>query len=203
MNLAQAIRSAKADEFNRQNPLVRENQTKKNRSTGLMGEMVGEDMDKDSIKHIAVAVLVIAVIALAYYFLVVLGGKPVFDPGPVVNGETFTMMLINSTDMLIFSDVRGIKDDLLQRNVLQCSVDFASSSYLGSKNVTYLSIGDGENGCVDSKGAHPVAFCFEKARSSPLTIYVTSGNVTTYHQHGMVVGIGKDYSLGSCGVRSE
>ncbi len=157
------------------------------------------EQGKDSggmLKTLAIAVLVLAVLALAVYIIFIRPSQG-FVPGSSVDSETF-LQLFEEADMIyIFMDVRGVADDDVRRNILQCGVDFAGSSGMGPKDVTYFSIG--EQGCVTPEGAKSDEYCFSQLTNG-ITIYVQKGETTSYYSNGVVVGVGKDYPIGTCGI---
>jgi hypothetical protein len=153
------------------------------------------------LKVLAVIVLLLAVLALGYYFLVQAGNR--FDTGAQVDQETFTNNFLNAEKVYIVMDVRGVQDDLIRQNVIQCGVDFAQSAVLGEKGanqkVIPLSFDDSE--CVAPDGPHPAKDCFEMLKDGQ-TIYVKEGTPgVKYYSNGMVVTIGREYYLGGCSIK--
>lgn len=147
-------------------------------------------------KGAAIAVLAILVAGMAYYF----HSQPqqAFAPGPQVDEGTFKDIFANASAVSIVMDVRGAGDNATSRNILQCGVDFAGSTGMGGKAVSPFSI-SGE-GCVAQDGPHPVEWCVSRMRGT-IVIYVRGGSGVSYHTDSMVVGIGTQYPLGSCGIK--
>jgi hypothetical protein len=150
----------------------------------------------DKIKVAGVALLGVIAIAMALYFLLLPNDR--FNPGAQVDQGTFADIFWNSTDVVILSDVRGVDDATNSRNILQCQVDFASSSGMGGKNVTYLSIG--ADGCYAVDGKHPDTYCFQQG-SKAVSIYIHQGNTTSFYSNGMTVGVDANYTFGTCGIK--
>lgn len=157
-----------------------------------------EEPQKDSggvTKYLFIAALLIAVAVLAYYFI--LQPRDQFIPGAAVDKTTFLNNFAAAQHVYIVMDVRGVDDDLLRKNVLQCGVDFAASSGVATKNATYYSIGDA--GCVTMEGSKTPEYCFSEARRG-MAIYIKEGNVSTYYSNGISVGVDDTYELGTCGI---
>lgn len=167
---------------------------------------------RSGLKTIAVLALLVLAAALAYYFLLM---PPSFRAGAEVDAETFKDQFAASQNVYIVMDVRGISDYNVSNNVMQCGVDFAASSGMGGKNATYLSFGpnsQGNTACVASDGnEYPVEDCL-KMLDGGIAIYVKEcraqfailgqqcpGGVK-YYSNGMVVSVGNNYALGTCGI---
>lgn len=157
-----------------------------------------EEPQKDNggaTRFLFIAALIIAVAVLAYYFI--LQPKDQFLPGAEIDETTFLNNFDSAELVYIVMDVRDIEDDLLRKNILQCGVDFAGSSGLAPKNVTYYSIGDA--GCVTVDGSKTPEYCFSEIRKG-MAIYVHGGSTYAYYSNGISVGVGTDYQLGTCGI---
>lgn len=150
----------------------------------------------EKIKIAGVALLGVIALALAAFFLLMPSDR--FIPKSPVDQGTFADIFWKANDVVILSDVRGVTDPTASRNILQCQVDFASSSGMGGKNVTYLSIG--ADGCYAVDGKHPDSFCFEQGSNS-VSIYIHSGNTTSFYSNGMTVGVDANYTFGTCGIK--
>ncbi|MFH0884124.1 MAG: hypothetical protein V1861_00255 [Candidatus Micrarchaeota archaeon] len=149
------------------------------------------------IKGIMVFGLLAAVLFLAYYFITL--SENSFVPGTEVDAETFKGIFTHSENVYIVMDVRGAPDNVVANNVLQCGVDFAASSGMGGKIVTPISFGN--DGCVTPDGFHKPKECFAML-SNGVTIYVKEGpGGAKYYSNGMVVLVGNQYSLGTCGIK--
>jgi hypothetical protein len=150
---------------------------------------------QESIKMLAVALLGVLVIILAFYFLTGAG----FAPGSKVTPDQFKDLLISSQKIYIVMDVRGVQSDITRGNILQCGVDFSSSTFLGSKKeVVPLSIGDKE--CFSPEGSKTPKECTDMLKDG-LTIDIQQGSGgAEYYSNGMVVAIGPEYKVGSCGI---
>lgn len=147
-------------------------------------------------KVLGVIVLLTVAILFAYLFLV---SDAMFIPGSEVDVETFTDIFGSAEKVYIFMDVRGVNNDFTRTNILQCGVDFAASSGMAGKDVTYFSLGDGE--CIAPDGSHPPSYCFSQLENG-ITIYVKEGpGGADYYTNGMMVYVGTDYELGTCGIR--
>ena len=155
----------------------------------------------DQTKTIAVLVLVLAV----FYFAFTTLQKQTFHFGKEITGNQFAAAFASAQKVNIFMDVQGLEaDDVLRKNVIQCGVDFSGSSGMGGKNVSYFSVDSAS--CVsyagNSSSKTGLNDCYAKV-SSGLTIYVASGNSTKFYDNAMLVGIGKNYTLGSCGINRK
>jgi hypothetical protein len=148
------------------------------------------------LKNLLLAGLIIIVLVLAYYFLS--SSDTSFVPGSTVDPETFKTEFEKAPRVFIVMDVRGVSDSIISNNILQCGVDFAGSSGMGPKNATYLSVDN--NGCVAPDGKHETKECFSWLKSG-LTIYIKQGDTgAKYYSNGIVVNMGKEYTLGTCGI---
>ncbi|MBU0527514.1 MAG: hypothetical protein ABH983_01160 [Candidatus Micrarchaeota archaeon] len=148
------------------------------------------------LKTFALAILFVAVVTLAVYVLFIQPTEG-FVPGSEVDSATFLQIFDSTENIYIVMDVRGVTDPQVKHNVLQCGVDFAASSGMGPKNATYFSIG--EEGCITPKGSSEDAYCFNELRRG-VAIYIHEGSTTSYHSNGILVGVGSNYSLGTCGI---
>ncbi len=150
-----------------------------------------------TMKNLAVIVLCIVLVLLAYHFITYSDNN--FIPGSPTDSETFKSDFNSANLISIVMDGRGVTDQSTLNNILQCGVDFAGSSGMGGKKVNYFSISN-EN-CAASDGFHNYKYCFSKLPEG-LTIYVKEGTTgTTYYDNGMVVTVGKNYTLGTCGIK--
>jgi hypothetical protein len=148
------------------------------------------------LKTIALAILFVVVATFAVYVLFVQPAEK-FVPGSEVDSATFLQIFDSTENVYIFMDVRGVTDPKVKHSVLQCGVDFAASSGMGPKNASYFSLGD--EGCITPKGSSEEAYCFNELRKG-VTIYIHEGSTTSYHSNGILVGVGSNYSLGTCGI---
>jgi hypothetical protein len=127
--------------------------------------------DKGSfLKLVAIGALLVVVLSLAYYFLMMSDYS--FATGTPVDMETFKGIFLESEKAYIVMDVRGQSDYHVSDNVMQCGVDFASSSGMGGKTVTPLSIGDNE--CIGPTGKRDFKECFTGLKDG-ITVYVRGG----------------------------
>jgi hypothetical protein len=155
-----------------------------------------EAKKSDLPKIAAVALLAVLVLALAWYF--VTSAATTFNPGAGVDADTFKDIFSKADRIFIVMDVRGVTDSNTSTNILQCGVDFAGSSGMGGKNVSYLSLGN--DGCVAEDGKHTAEDCFSMLKSG-IVIYVKEGSSSSYHSDSMIVGVGPQYSAGSCSIK--
>ncbi len=147
-------------------------------------------------KIAAVVLLAVFVLFLGWYFL---SRAAPFVPGAAVDAETFKDIFSKADKVYIVMDVRGVADANASRNILQCGVDFAGSSGMGGKSVSYISLG-GE-GCVAEDGKHPEEYCFSQLKNG-IVIYVKEGTSSSYYSNALVVGVGPQYALGNCAIKS-
>lgn len=151
----------------------------------------------DNMKTFAVLVLFVVALILAYYFFVVL--ENTFATGPEVDVETFKEIFINTSNVFIVMDVRGASNDVVSNNIIQCGVDFAQSSGMGGKMVTPMSIYQG--GCIAPDGNHTIKECYGMLKDG-IAIYVKEGpGGAKYYTNGMIVMVGQNYTLGTCGIK--
>ena len=144
---------------------------------------------------VGVIVLLAVSVFFAYYFLF---SDAMFVPGSEVDVETFKDIFDSSEKVFIFMDVRGVDNAYTSTNILQCGVDFAASSGMAGKDVTYFSLAD--DGCIAPDGSHPDSYCFEQLENG-ITIYVKGGpGGASYYTNGMVVTVGPQYDMGTCGI---
>jgi len=150
------------------------------------------------VKGIMIFGLLAAVLFLAYYFMAL--SENSFVPGIEVDAETFKGIFTHSTNVFIVMDVRGASNTATANNILQCGVDFAASSGMGGKEVTPISFGN--DGCVTPDGFRKPKECFAMLKDGT-TIYVRDGpGGAKYYSNGMVVFVGPEYALGTCGIKA-
>ncbi len=143
------------------------------------------------------AVILLGVLCVILTYFVLFSKNLTFTPSSEVDLQTFGSIFHNSSKVVILMDVRSVTDDSIRANILQCGVDFAGSSGLASKNVSYRSIDDSE--CVTDMGRFDRSFCFEDLDSS-VTLFIYPGNSSKFYSNGMTVGVDKSYRLGSCAI---
>ena len=155
--------------------------------------------DNGNVKLIATVLLVVAALAMAYYFAFIRPSEePVLKTGSQINSQTFASLLSDSHALYIVMDVRGVKDDAVRRNILQCGTDFAGSMGLADKEKTFYSL-DSSLGCIGATGNYSVKYCFDQMNSG-LTIMVHEGNESRFYTNAMVVGINESYTVGGCAI---
>ena len=154
----------------------------------------------DLFKNLALAGLVVLAIALAYYFIT--SSETTFNPGSKTDQETFANTFEDTGRIFIVMDTRGVSDSQISDNILQCGVDFAGSTGMGGKNVT--PIGIDSSSCTAPDGTHQTKECFSWLKSG-LTIYVKEGSPpgADYYSNGMVVRLGREYAVGTCGIHAR
>lgn len=146
-----------------------------------------------------VLVVILLLFIAAYFLYRFVFAVSMFVPGSEVDVETFKDIFNSAEKVYIFMDVRGVDNPAISTNILQCGVDFAASSGMAGKDVTYFSLAD--DGCVAPDGAHPDSYCFEQIKDG-VTIYVKEGpGGANYYTNGMVVTVGSQYAIGTCGIR--
>lgn len=152
--------------------------------------------------------LAFIVLYLAYSFFL----APPASLGIVVDADTFKGTLASSDRVFIVMDVRGVTDPATRDNVIQCGVDFAASSAIGGKNRTIFSFSNGDEAsplpflsglsqtCISTEGERPIQGCLDELGNG-VTILVTGGQEgAEYYSHGMVVRVGRNYTVGTCGI---
>lgn len=149
----------------------------------------------DQKNYLVILLGILAVILAWYFFTQTKTYVPEF--GQPLGVDEFKNSLVSAKQIFVVMDVRN-SDSTIQTNILQCGVDFASSTYLGSKEPSFLSI-DSENNCIDTNNTkHTTSYCFPK--DIPI-IYIFSGNSTIYYKSALAVGINSNYTAGGCGIR--
>jgi hypothetical protein len=164
------------------------------------------DMNQ-SLKIAAVAILAVLVLALVWHFIS-MPPAGTFVPGPGVDAAAFQSAFINASRVYVVMDVRGVNGTVTSTNILQCGVDFSGSSGMGGKKVTYLSLSDsgcmeaalGGNGSVEENANQTVDSCISQLDNG-MVIYVEPGTSSYYYSNALVVGIGSNYTAGTCGIR--
>ncbi|MBD3210852.1 hypothetical protein GF318_05715 [Candidatus Micrarchaeota archaeon] len=154
--------------------------------------------ESGGLKMLAIGILAILAIAFAYFFLNM--SSFMFVAGEGVEEQEFKDIFSSAENIFVVMDVRGLPNGSTKQNILQCGVDFSGSSGMAGKNVMYYSLDD--EGCITPDGLTENRYCFEQLENG-ITIYVTEGTRTTLHENGMVVGIGSDYAIGTCGIHRK
>jgi hypothetical protein len=151
----------------------------------------------DKIKMAATAALVLAALAMAWYFLLQPQAPPSLRLGNEINMQTFATVLSGARSVYLVMDVRNANGTIKQ-NVIRCGVDFAGSTGLGDKNLTVYSLDAGEI-CIGQNGTFSSSVCLGEMEKG-LSILVQPGNSTSFYSNAMVVGIGGNYTEGECSV---
>ncbi len=154
-------------------------------------------MSNDLLKIAAVVLLALFVLVIAWYFL--RSSATTFVPGSGVDAGTFKDIFSSASRVYIVMDVRGVTDANTSRNILQCGVDFAGSSGMGGKNVSYISMSN--SGCVQDYGSYTLDYCISQLKNG-IVIYVKEGTSSSYYSNALVVGVGPQYAVGSCAIKS-
>ena len=146
---------------------------------------------------LVIALIALAGIYLGYQYFSIEDTKVGF--GTEVNLATFNSILTNASDVYIVMDLRNVTDQEVRRNVMQCGVDLAGSMGLASKNKTFYSF-DSDLGCIGVGQTYSVGYCISEMKNG-IMLYIIEGNESQFYTDGMKVGIGKNYTSGSCSVR--
>lgn len=159
----------------------------------------------------AVGVLIVLAAAIGAYIFF---SQPE-EPDPWAKREEvwmdeFAESLASSSEVYIVMDLRGA-DAPVQRNIMQCSADLASSTAIGGKSKRIYSL---ENECLrigDSDGETPATLplsqCLSEigaARDVPekAILYVRKANETHIFANELVVGMGANYAYMDCRINS-
>ena len=126
---------------------------------------------------------------------------------PKINQSEFLTEFSDTNSVAIIMDVRNSEDNETKRAILQCGVDFAGSFGFADKNVKYYSF-DYDNSkeeCISSDMANSsmgisVSKCLNEINEYPMIIYIKNGNSTQFYKKGVVVGVNKQYILGTCAI---
>jgi hypothetical protein len=148
-------------------------------------------------KIAAVILLAVFVLAMAWYFFN--SSAITFVPGPGVDAATFKDIFSNASRVHIVMDTRGVNDVNTSTNILQCGVDFAGSSGMGGKNVTHMALSN--DSCVADDGDHTAEYCISELKNGVVINVKVGPGVADYYTNGMVVTVGSNYTVGTCGIR--
>jgi len=140
------------------------------------------------IKTIIVVLLVVAAVALGYFFLY--GEQP-------VEQEVFVESLENSDTVYVVMDIRNVQDEEVQRNILQCGTDFAGSSGFIGKKLVIFALNDNE--CATESGLKSASEC-ENEFKNGVSFHILKGDGTVYYRNRAEVGVNETYVTGLCGV---
>lgn len=165
-------------------------------------------------KTAVVIVLALVAAGLGYFILVraPAGGVPETRYPPEVQyvpegtpgtSDLFLSQLFNSSKVYLVMDVRGA-DPATWQNVLQCGTDFASSMIFADRNLSALSI-EPERCTLSDGSKETVPGCIRSLQGQTV-IYVQpqrNGSVATreFYPNAILVNIGKNYTMGQCGIR--
>ena len=152
--------------------------------------------DSDRLKILAILLLAVAAAVFAAYFLT--ARENTINLGDEVDLTSFSSILFDAQDVFIVMDVRGVNNGSVKQNILQCGVDFAGSSGLAGKNLTFFSIDSGDS-CTGMAGNYSISHCFDETKKG-VTIYVKQGNYTKFYTNAMVVGMGSNYAPNGCNI---
>jgi hypothetical protein len=153
----------------------------------------------DRLKWVAVLILAALVVILAAFFYI--SSQSDFIPGQNVSADQFKGLLVSAQKVYIVMDIRGVQNSTLRGNIMQCGVDFASSTFLGSKTVIPMSFDSTQ--CIDADGTHPLSKCAAELKDG-IAIDIRGGQpAVRYFSNGMLVTIGPEYKLGACGIKSS
>ena len=150
----------------------------------------------EKIKILISLLLVLVAIYFAYPYLTSVSSELVV--GNEIDSATFNALLTDSENVFIVMDIQGINDSKIRQNILQCGVDFAGSFGLVGKNLTLYSF-DTNQGCVNIERNYPISYCLKQMEMG-ITLYIEDSNETKFYTNAMRVGIGNNYTAGSCSV---
>jgi hypothetical protein len=153
----------------------------------------------DKIKLLILAFLILGAVWMAYYYIT-LPQKTELVLGNEVNLETFNSILGDAESVHIVMDVRDVEDQQIKTNILQCGVDFAGSFGLVGKNLSIYSF-DNEQGCIGMGENYPLSYCIQKMEEQGVVLLIEGGNSTTFYSNAMKVGVGNNYTVGTCSVK--
>jgi hypothetical protein len=152
-------------------------------------------------KNVIVALIVVAVVAYLAFFL---RSEPEpFDKGTEINQETFMHLLEEADTIYIVMDIRNVSDSDTKKNILQCGVDFASSTGLVGRKVRYMAL-DPDEGCIlgdfdETEVIDDIPLCLSYLNDG-VSLYVTEGYETKYYTRAAMVGVGQYYNVGTCDI---
>lgn len=155
-------------------------------------------------KNAIVVLIFISAALFAYVTLQPQFGS--FERGEATDEGTFLSTLIDSPVIYIVMDLRGVEDDSVRTNIMQCGVDFAGGTGLAGRNVTYMSMD--ETQCVHAsidegvKGTITPDECLEMLNGG-MSLYIVEGVSTTYYTKAAMVGVNESYEIGMCGITAS
>jgi len=122
-----------------------------------------------------------------------------------IDSDVFLVRLEEAQNIAIVQDLRNVNDSDIKRNILQCGTDFAGSSEFGylmqvlKRNVTIYALEDSK--CTTLDGIFDLKTCLNQIKNSNISIHVKSGKQYAFYENKFVVGIEKEYTAGTCGIR--
>jgi hypothetical protein len=162
-------------------------------------EQKPEDRNKSgTLKTIAVTLLVVLAIVVGYYLLIQSAPSIKYDEGTEVNGTTYAAGLQKADKVTIVMDVREITSEKQRGNIMQCGTDFAGSDGLVGKELVVYALEDNKCTSLNSTSLS-VNDCITDALSN-FAIFIKDGSKTAFMEKKMIVGIGEEYTFGSCKV---
>ena len=164
-----------------------------------------------NMKAVAAVVLVVAAFAIGAYILM---GQPAGeeqeDPWAgrePMYIEDFAESVSSASEIYMVMDLRGAPEGKARTNIMQCAVDFSSSTAIGGTPKRIYSI---ESECIKSLDdgttvTVPLEECLadiDAARDAPgkAIFYIRKANDTMIFANELVVGVGDDYPQAGCGI---
>jgi CxxC motif-containing protein len=147
-------------------------------------------------KTIATILLVVLAFTLVY---MVLQGELEEKP---VDKETFLNSLAEAQRIFIIMDLRGVSNDVVRNNIMQCGVDFAATLPLTGfphENLTVYVLEDDK--CTGTATTKTVKTCLDESNSGVSIIVTQNVKTTTYYKNRVIVKVGEQYKLGTCSIK--
>ncbi len=160
-------------------------------------------MDENLKVYATVALVLVALVSLGYFVTSSSKDqKKKFKEIPT-KPEEVLRELYQNPKVLILMDLRNASPKV-RRNIMQCGVDLAGSPGLAGKNITVGSI-EGNmcylSSSVAKPRSYPASYCLNlRAQNATTTLYVWAGNTTQAFQHELKIGVGENYTVGTCKI---
>ena len=151
-------------------------------------------MDK---KEVITIVIVVLAIVAAYFIIFSPLAARYYPEGFPVDRSEFLPALSEASKVYIVMDIRHAAP-AVQRNILQCGVDFAGSEGLVEKEIITHAI-DNDRCVTLNNASRYIEDCLNEIRDE-IVLYIQQGDQTVFYPHAALVGIGEDYRLYDCRI---
>ena len=148
------------------------------------------------IKTIGVVILVIAALVIGYAVISSKAIGPSFLKEKTVAASVFVQTLTDAKKVYIIQDLRNANPKE-RTSVQQCGVDFAASKGLVQKEKVIFAFED--SGCTALEGKRDLGSCMDELAGQEV-LYIEKGNQTLVYEKALLIGLGENYTKGSCNV---